>query len=85
MLGVYIEAESRTNDGRIDAVAMCGEWIYLFEFKINRNAECALDQISSTLSQNVRNFPDVISWIVKPLSQYSVNCYSQYSREPRFI
>ena len=45
MLGVYIEAESRTNDGRIDAVAMCGEWIYLFEFKINRNAECALDQI----------------------------------------
>ena len=45
MLGVYIEAESRTNDGRIDAVAMCGEWIYLFEFKINQNAECALDQI----------------------------------------
>ena len=45
MLGVYIEAESRTNDGRIDAVAMCGEWVYLFEFKINRNAECALDQI----------------------------------------
>ena len=45
MLGVYIEAESRTNDGRIDAAAMCGEWVYLFEFKINRNAECALDQI----------------------------------------
>ena len=45
MLGVYIEAESRTNDGRIDAVAMCGEWVYLFEFKINRDAEIALSQI----------------------------------------
>ena len=45
MLGVYIEAESRTNDGRIDAVAMCGEWVYLFEFKINRDAETALSQI----------------------------------------
>ena len=45
MLGVYIEAESRTNDGRIDAVAMCGEWVYLFEFKINQNAETALNQI----------------------------------------
>jgi len=45
MLGVYIEAESRTTDGRIDAVAMCGEWVYLFEFKINQNAETALNQI----------------------------------------
>ena len=45
MLGVYIEAESCTNHGRIDAVAMCNEWVYIFEFKINRNAECALNQI----------------------------------------
>ena len=24
---------------------MCGEWVYHYEFKINRDAECALDQI----------------------------------------
>ncbi len=45
MLGLYIEAESRTNDGRIDAVASCGEWLYLFEFKLDKNAEIALEQI----------------------------------------
>ncbi|WP_294482284.1 PD-(D/E)XK nuclease domain-containing protein [uncultured Victivallis sp.] len=35
----------RSSTGRIDAAAMCGEWVYHYEFKINRNAECALDQI----------------------------------------
>ncbi len=45
MLGVYIEAEARTNRGRIDAVASCGEWVYIFEFKLNQTAETALSQI----------------------------------------
>jgi hypothetical protein len=45
MLGVYIEAEARTNSGRIDAVACCGKWVYIFEFKINQTAEIALAQI----------------------------------------
>ncbi|MBN2643756.1 MAG: ATP-binding protein [Victivallales bacterium] len=45
MLGVYIEAESRTNSGRIDAVACYGEWVYIFEFKMNQTAEIALAQI----------------------------------------
>lgn len=45
MVGVYIEAEARTNNGRIDAVAAYNEWVFIFEFKINRNAEAALSQI----------------------------------------
>jgi hypothetical protein len=45
MLGVYIEAESRTGNGRIDAVAACGDWIYIFEFKLDRTADIALEQI----------------------------------------
>lgn len=45
LLGVHIDAESQTGDGRIDAVAAYGEWIYLFEFKINQSAEAAFDQI----------------------------------------
>lgn len=45
LLGIHIEAESQTSDGRIDAVAAHAEWIYIFEFKLNRTAEIAFDQI----------------------------------------
>ena len=45
LLGVYIEAEARTNKGRIDAVAACGNWVYIFEFKLNQNAKAAMNQI----------------------------------------
>jgi len=45
LLGVRVEAESRTCDGRIDAVIQEGDCIYIFEFKMNQNAEAALAQI----------------------------------------
>ena len=45
LLGIHIEAESQTSDGRIDAVAAYGDWVYLFEFKLNQSAEIAFDQI----------------------------------------
>ena len=45
LIGVRIEAESRTNNGRIDAVICDGDHVYIFEFKINQTAEIALDQI----------------------------------------
>ena len=44
LLGEFIEAESCTNDGRIDAVAQTENAIYLFEFKLD-NDPPALDQI----------------------------------------
>jgi hypothetical protein len=47
LLGYYIEAESRTNNGRIDAVVKTDQWIYLFEFKIDKNADEALSQIKN--------------------------------------
>ena len=40
-----MEAESRTNNGRIDAVICDGDHVYIFEFKINQTAGIALDQI----------------------------------------
>ncbi len=40
-----VTAEARTNSGRIDAVAEVEEYVYIFEFKIDRSAEIALDQI----------------------------------------
>ena len=44
LLGVYIEAESETNDGRIDAVVQTPKAIYIFEFKLDNNPT-ALSQI----------------------------------------
>ena len=44
LLGVYIEAESATNDGRIDAVVQTPKAIYIFEFKLD-NDPTALEQI----------------------------------------
>ena len=45
LIGVRVEAESRTNNGRIDAVIRDGNHVYIFEFKINTTAEIELDQI----------------------------------------
>lgn len=45
LIGVRVEAESRTNNGRIDAVICDGDHVYIFEFKINQTAEIALEQI----------------------------------------
>ena len=43
LLGYYITAESRTNDGRIDAVCETDQYVFIFEFK--------LDDVDSALSQ----------------------------------
>ena len=45
LLNIDIEAEACTNSGRIDATAAAGDWRFIFEFKLNKTAEIALDQI----------------------------------------
>lgn len=45
LIGATIEAESRTNEGRIDAYIRTAKNVYLFEFKLDRTATMALDQI----------------------------------------
>ncbi|OQB47426.1 MAG: putative AAA-ATPase [bacterium ADurb.Bin157] len=47
MIGVYIQAEARTFDGRIDAFAAYGDNAYVFEFKLDSTAEIALEQIKT--------------------------------------
>ena len=44
LLGLYVEAESTTNDGRIDAVVQTDDAIFIFEFKLD-NDPTALEQI----------------------------------------
>ena len=45
LLGISIVAESKTNNGRIDAVATNEDFVFVFEFKLNKSDEIALQQI----------------------------------------
>ena len=45
LLGIFIEAESCTNEGRIDAYIRTAATVYLFEFKLNKTAHKAVSQI----------------------------------------
>ncbi len=45
LLGGDIEAESRTSDGRIDAVVATNDHVTIFEFKLDKPAPTALEQI----------------------------------------
>lgn len=45
MVGMEITTEVETNDGRIDAVVELADHIFLFEFKIDKSAQAALQQI----------------------------------------
>jgi hypothetical protein len=45
LLGYQLEAEVRTNDGRIDCVFHTDDRIYIIEFKLNDTKEAALQQI----------------------------------------
>ena len=45
ILGIYMQVELSTQEGRIDAVVETETHIYVFEFKKNRKAEAAINQI----------------------------------------
>ncbi len=45
MLGFYVDVERTISDGRIDMTAKTKDFIYIFEFKYDENAEAALRQI----------------------------------------
>jgi len=44
-LGLFIQSEVHTSDGRMDAVVYTPQHIFVIEFKINQSAEAALKQI----------------------------------------
>ncbi len=45
LLGSRVEAESRTNQGRIDAYVRTKKTVYIFEFKLDKSADEAVGQI----------------------------------------
>jgi hypothetical protein len=44
-LGLYLESEVHTADGRMDAVVQTPSHVFIIEFKMNTKAQAALDQI----------------------------------------
>ena len=47
LMGYAVQAECRTSDGRIDMVVGTEQYLYVFEFKLDRSADEALAQINS--------------------------------------
>lgn len=45
LLGFYVEVERTISDGRIDMIAKTKDYVYIFEFKYDKNADVALRQI----------------------------------------
>ena len=45
LLGIYVDSEVQTSDGRMDALVRLEKYVYRFEFKLDESAEMALGQI----------------------------------------
>jgi len=45
MMGFYTEVERHTTDGRMDMVIQTPDYVYIFEFKLDKSADEALQQI----------------------------------------
>ena len=45
LLGFFVEVERPTSDGRMDLIVKTDDYIYVFEFKIDKSADEALQQI----------------------------------------
>ena len=47
LLKLAVQAEVFTNSGRIDMMVAAGNWIYVIEFKLNKSADKAMEQIEN--------------------------------------
>ena len=45
LLGLYVDVERHTSDGRMDMLVQTPDYIYIFELKIDQSADIALQQI----------------------------------------
>ena len=47
LLKLMVQAEVCTSNGRIDMMVAAGDWIYVIEFKLNKSADEAIQQIEN--------------------------------------
>ncbi len=79
MLRLYVQAESYTNDGRIDMVVEAGNWVYLLEFKLDQSAEKAMKQIHE------KNYAQKFKYRGKRIMLVGVNFDSQSGQIDKWI
>ncbi len=66
-VGVYIESKPHLSNGRADVIVQTPQYIYIFEFKFNKNAEDALQQIKD------KDYADKYRATGKPIIGIGVN------------
>ena len=67
LMGRYVDVEVRTATGRVDMVMNSGKTIYLFELKLNKSAEAAIDQI------NLKDYPSRFALSGLPITKIGIN------------
>ncbi len=75
LVGYHIEAEVKTNRGRIDAVVQTEDTIYIIEFKVNQSAEEAIQQIYD------RKYYEKYQNLGKKIGLIGMNCYDKTIKE----
>ena len=67
LFGRYVDVEVRTATGRVDMVLRTAKKLYLFELKLNRSAEAAMQQI------NLKNYPARFALCDLPVVKVGIN------------
>ncbi|MDY6381482.1 MAG: PD-(D/E)XK nuclease domain-containing protein, partial [Synergistales bacterium] len=78
-LGYYSEAEYKIVNGRIDMVIKTKDYIYVFEFKFDKSAKEALEQIDS------KDYPLAFQQDERKLYKIGVNFSSQTKNIDEYI
>ena len=71
LLGAYVDVEVRTATGRVDVVMRTSDKFYLFELKLNRSADEAMEQIL------VKDYPSRFSLTGLPIVKVGINFDSE--------
>ena len=67
LLGRYVDVEVRTTTGRVDMVLRTARKLYLFELKLNRSAEAAMQQIG------LKEYPARFALCGLPVGKIGIN------------
>ena len=65
--GYFADVEVRTATGRVDMVLQTAQRLYLFELKLNRSAEAAMQQI------NLKDYPARFAHCGRPIVKVGIN------------
>ena len=71
LMGRYVDVEVRTSNGRVDMVMNTGKALCLFELKLNKSAEAAMNQI------NLKDYPSRFALANLPIIKIGINFNSE--------